>query len=210
MLPASYQIPAAAVLVASGLLACFAGYRLFRLVLGLYGFLLGALLGSSMVAPGDQVQMIVAAVVGGVLGAVVLNLGYFVGVALVGAGAAALLLHVVWTRVATGDPHVLVVVAVAVVGAIAATQLQRLVIVGATAFGGAWTAVVGGLALVGDAPAKAAAAAAAAGDVWIAYPLSGAPYRWAALGVWLVLSLAGLAVQLKAKAKKVSPKPKKK
>jgi hypothetical protein len=182
-------------------------YRLFRIVLGLYGFLLGALLGSSMVAPGDQVQMIVAALVGGVLGAVVLNLGYFVGVALVGAGAAALLLHVAWTRVATGDPHVLVVVAVAVVGAIAATQLQRLVIVGATAFGGAWTAVIGGLALVGDTPARAAAAA---GDVWIAYPLSGAPYRWAAFGAWLLLSLAGLAVQLRGKVKKVNAKAKKK
>jgi hypothetical protein len=203
VLPASYQLPAAALLVAGGLLACFAGYRLFRVVLGLYGFMLGALLASSMVAPGDHTQMIVAALIGGVVGAAVLNLGYFVGVALVGAGAATLLLHVAWTRVAAGDPHVLVVVAVAIVGAIAATQLQRLVIVGATAFGGAWTAVVGGLALVGNTPVKAAVAA---GDVWIAYPLSGAPYRWAALGLWLLLSIAGLTVQLQGKAKKVKAK----
>ena len=56
-------------------------------------------------------------------------------------------------------------------------------------------------------PAKAAAAAS---DVWIAYPLSGAPYRWAALGVWLLLSIAGLTVQLKGKAKTVVAKPKRK
>jgi hypothetical protein len=207
VLPASYQIPAAAVLVAGGLLACFAGYRLFRIVLGVYGFILGALLASSLVSPGDQVQMLVAALVGGIIGAVVLNLGYFVGVALVGAGAAALLLHLAWTRVAHGDPHVLIVVAVAIVGAVAATQLQRLVIVGATAFGGGWTVVVGVLALLGSAPAKAAAAT---GSVWVAYPLSGAPYRWAALAGWLALSIGGLAVQMRGKAKKVKAKTKKK
>jgi hypothetical protein len=206
VLPASYQIPAAAVLVAGGALACFAGYRLFRVVLGIYGFILGALLASSLMSPGDHVQMIVGAVVGGVIGAVVLNLGYFVGVALVGAGAAALLLHLAWTRVADGDPHVLLVVAVAIVGAIAATQLQRLVIIAATAFGGAWTVVVGVLALVGDKPAKAAAST---GEVWVAYPLSGAPYRWAALGGWLVLALAGLSVQLRGKARKAAKAKKK-
>ena len=33
MLPAAYQVPAAAVLIAGGLLACFLGYRLFKVVL---------------------------------------------------------------------------------------------------------------------------------------------------------------------------------
>jgi hypothetical protein len=207
VLPVAYQLPAAALLVAGGVLACFAGYRLFRVVLGVYGFILGALLASSLMSPGDHAQMLVGALVGGLIGAVVLNLGYFVGVALVGAGAAALLLHLVWTRVAHGDPHVLLIVAAAIVGAVAATQLQRLVIIVATAFGGAWTVVVGVLALLGDKPARAAASA---GEVWVAYPLSGAPYRWAALGGWIVLGLAGLAVQLRGKAKKVAKTKKKK
>jgi hypothetical protein len=207
VLPAAYQVPAAVLLVAGGALACLAGYRLFRVVLSVYGFILGALLASSLMSPGDHWQMIVGALVGGLIGAVVLNLGYFVGVALLGAGAAALLLHVVWTRVAHGDPHILLVVAVAVAGAIAATQLQRLVIIAVTAFGGAWTVVVGVLALLGDRPARAAATA---GDVWVAYPLSGAPYRWAALGGWIALSLAGLALQLRGKAKKAGKTKKKK
>ena len=46
MLPHSYELPAALVLVAAGALACFAGYRLFRLVLAIFGFILGAMLAS--------------------------------------------------------------------------------------------------------------------------------------------------------------------
>jgi hypothetical protein len=51
MLPASYQLPAAVILVAGGALACFFGYRLFRTVLGIYGFILGALIATSVLGP---------------------------------------------------------------------------------------------------------------------------------------------------------------
>ena len=51
MLPASYATPTAAVLALGGLLACFAGYRLFRFVLGLYGFIVGAVLATSLIEP---------------------------------------------------------------------------------------------------------------------------------------------------------------
>ena len=37
MLPASYQMPAAVVLLIGGIVACFFGYRLFRVVLSLTG-----------------------------------------------------------------------------------------------------------------------------------------------------------------------------
>ena len=40
MLPASFQTPAAIILVLGGLLSCFAGYRVFRVVLGFFGFVL--------------------------------------------------------------------------------------------------------------------------------------------------------------------------
>ena len=45
MLPASYQLPAAAMLLAGGVVSCFFGYRLFRIVLAIFGFMLGALAG---------------------------------------------------------------------------------------------------------------------------------------------------------------------
>ena len=44
MLPAAYHVPAAVLLLGGGLLACFVGHRLFRVVLGIYGFVTGALL----------------------------------------------------------------------------------------------------------------------------------------------------------------------
>jgi hypothetical protein len=71
--------------------------------------------------------------------------------------------------------------------------LQRYVIVVATAFGGAWTVIVGGLAVAGD---RSAARAASAGDVWILYPLSPAPgQKWVPIA-WVALGLIGTAVQL--------------
>ena len=41
MLPASYQLPAAIVLLLGGTVACFFGYRMFRLVLAIAGFIFG-------------------------------------------------------------------------------------------------------------------------------------------------------------------------
>src|ERR671910_794384 len=96
MLPATFQTPAAVILLFGGLLACFAGYRVFRIVLGIYGFILGALLASSAVGTDQTLWMIGAAAAGGVIGALILIAAYFVGVALIGAGIGALVAHMLW------------------------------------------------------------------------------------------------------------------
>src|SRR3954464_12070813 len=151
MLPHSYELPAAVVLVFGGLLSCFAGYRLFKFVLGIYGFVLGAMLASSAMGVTNTTGMIVASLVGGICGALLLMFAYFVGIALVGAGLGALVAHVGWSTVGKGgDPPALVVVLLSILGSIAAMVLQRYVIIVATAFGGAWTVIVGGLAVSGD------------------------------------------------------------
>jgi hypothetical protein len=191
MLPAAYITPAAVVLVAGGALACFFGYRLFRVVLAIYGFILGAAIASSVMAPGNTASLLLAAVVCGVIGAIVLNLAYFLGVALIGAGLGALAVHFLWAAIGRGDPHVALVIVFAVIGAIAATRLQRYVIILATAFGGAWTAIVGILAIAGD---HAARGAAAANNVWIAYPTS--PERWWVVVAWLIAGTIGAVVQV--------------
>src|SRR5471032_1618797 len=150
MLPHSYELPAAILLVLGGALSCFAGYRLFKIVLGIYGFVIGARLG-------------------------------------------ALVAHVAWDNVAHGDPPAVAVIVLSVLGAIAAMFLQRYVIIVATAFAGAWTVIVGGLALSGD---TTAARAASTGDVWILYPTTPAPgQRWVPVA-WIVLGLVGTGVQL--------------
>ena len=207
MLPTAYQIPAAIILVVGGAIACFAGYRFFRLVLSIFGGLLGALVATSIVGPAEPLPLVIAAVVGGLAGAQLLNLAYFVGVARVGAAAGAVVLHLVWSMVSSGDPHVLLVMGFAAAGAVAAIWLQRIVIILGTAFGGAWTLLVGGLALAGN---EAAREAAAANDVWVVYPLHPAPDQMWVIWVWLGLGLVGAVVQFRrgAPAKKIKVKSK--
>jgi uncharacterized protein DUF4203 len=197
MLPHSYELPAGVLLVIGGALSCFAGYRLFKIVLGIYGFILGAMLASSMVAASNTVGMIAAALAGGVVGALALMFAYFVGIALVGAGLGALIAHVGWSYVGSGgDPPPLAVILLALVGSLGAMLLQRYVIIVATAFGGAWTIIVGGLT-VGDRGPRAASA-----DVWILYPISPAPGRsWVPIA-WIGLGLIGTAVQLAVTGRK--------
>ncbi len=202
MLPVAYQLPAALILIAGGLLACFAGYRLFRAVLAIYGFIIGALFASSLVAPNNAVMMLVAALVGGLVGAVVLWLAYFVGVVLVGAGVGALVAHLLWTQIGRGDPPAVAVIVLAVLGAIAAWIFQRLVIIVGTAFGGSWTALSGFVAMQADHGRRLP------DQVWLAYPTNPAPgQRWFVVA-WLVLGLLGAAVQLGGTGRRrARPKP---
>ena len=197
MLPAAYQVPAAAVLIAGGLLACFLGYRLFKVVLAVFGFIIGAIVASSVFGSNETTPMVIAAVVGGLAGATLLLAAYFVGVALIGAGIGALLVNLIWTQV-EGDPHPFTVILFSVAGALLATWLQRYVIILATAFGGAWTLLVGVLALMGDSgPMKAAAQ----GDIWLAYPMNPAPGQYWVLLVWIALGISGVFTQLAVTAK---------
>ena len=193
MLPASYQTPAAAVLIAGGVLACFFGYRSFKVVLAVFGFIMGAVVANTMFGASNPVPMVIASVVGGAIGGGLLLAAYFVGVALIGAGVGALMAQLIWTQI-EGDPHPFVVVLFSVAGALLATWLQRYVIILGTAFGGAWTMLVGGLALNGDsAPMKAAAQ----GDVFGLYPLNSAPGQKWVLAAWLILGAAGTLVQMR-------------
>jgi hypothetical protein len=192
MLPASYQLPAAIVLLLGGIVACFFGYRLFRIVLAIFGFILGALASSSVFGVSDTGPMVIAAIVGGLLGAGLLIAAYFVGVALVGAGLGAVAANLVFAAT-DQDPHFLVLVFLTVAGAVAAMYLQRYFIIVGTAFGGSWTMIVGAMAVAGN---RTALAAAAAGDVWVAYPMDPAPgQQWVPVA-WIVLGLVGTAVQL--------------
>ena len=96
MLPASLQTPAAVILLFGGLLACFAGYRIFRIVLGIYGFILGALLATSIVGTESTWLTVAASLGGGLAGALLLIAAYFVGVALIGAALGALAANLLW------------------------------------------------------------------------------------------------------------------
>jgi hypothetical protein len=139
----------------------------------------------------NAVGMVVAALVGGILGALTLVFAYFVGIALVGAGLGALLAATIWSQLSTPDPPAILIVAASIAGAVSAMLLQRYVIIAATSFGGAWTLMLGVVALV----EQRARTRPAADDVWILYPTTVLDTRWA-LVAWVGVGLAGLAAQL--------------
>jgi len=192
MLPASYQLPAAVVLLLSGIVACFFGYRLFRLVLAIFGFILGALAASSMFGASDTAWMVGAAVVGGLVGAGVFIAAYFVGVALLGAGLGAVAANLTFS--ASGqDPHFLVILFSAVTGAVLSMYLQRYVLILGTGFSGALTLIHGALALVHS---RLALPGLGGRGVWVPYPLDPLPGQpWVPIA-WVVLGLIGTGVQL--------------
>ena len=84
------------------------------------------------------------------------------------------------------------------VGSIAAWWFQRYVIIVGTAFGGAWTAVVGAFALLGEPVSRRPQGS----DVWILNPAGPAPGRPWVLAAWFVLGLIGALAQLNQRARK--------
>ena len=194
MIPGSYAVPAAIVLVLSGAVSCFFGHRVFRIVLGINGFLIGAWVTTTAMGQHGAFAMAVGAIVGGIVGAVLMIATYYVGVALAGAAVAALAISLVW-KLFGGEPHWIAVVVAAIAGALIALSVTRYVIIIATAFGGAWTLLFGAMALAGGRTLTPT-------GTWVIYPLDPAPGRWWVLIVWLAIGLAGLATQLKTKSAK--------
>jgi hypothetical protein len=198
MLPTAYATPAAVLFLIGGAMACFAGYRLFRWVLGINGFILGALVATSAMSASNTWTLAVAAIVGGLVGAILMIAAYFVGVAIVGAGVGAAIVHFGWSM-AHAEPPFWAVMIAAILGALGALAITRYMIIVGTAFGGAWMLIIGAMALFGD---RAAAKAASAGNAWIVYPLDPAPgVRWMWM-VWFALGVVGAVVQVFTKGKK--------
>jgi len=198
MLPGSFQMPAALILLIGGLCSCFAGYRIFRWVLAFFGFVFGALFVGAAMGTDQTLWMIAAWLVGGLIGAAILFAAYFVGVALIGAGIGAGLAMVLWAAV-NREPGIWPVIIFAVLGAIGALAVQRHVIIVATAFAGAQTAVVGAVELVGGRNL-----AAGGRQMVHVYPLDPLPNtRWDLIA-FLILGLVGLVIQLRTSTRKKS------
>jgi len=125
--------------VVAGALMCFYGYRLFLVALGLFGALVGGyaglLIGTDL-SPANQVVPVLVALVGSLLGGILMVTMYFLGVFIAGATlggllAAALTLH------ASPDVHLIAIAIIGAIGGIVALLVQRYVIVVATALNGA-------------------------------------------------------------------------
>src|SRR5947207_10160270 len=142
MSPSYQTTPLAMLLMVGGALSCFAGYRLFRAVLAIYGFVVGFSFAGSLVVVHNAAGAFFVGLIGGVAGAIVFMFAYFVAIGLIGAALGAVVAHVGASAAGASDPPWILVVALAVLGAIGAIVLQRYVIVVSTAFGGAWMIVI--------------------------------------------------------------------
>jgi len=200
MIPLSFQLPVGVVLVMVGLAACFAGYRIFRIILTVYGVVLGGLFASTLVAPDNTTQVMIALLVGGLLGGAAMWVGYFVGVALVGAGLGAIAANSLWAHF-RGDPSTAVIIVAAAVGAALAVSWQRYVLIVGTAVIGSQTAVAGAVALMNRGPRPRGAV-----SVWVEH--LGVPEvstHWTFIA-WVVLGVVGTIVQLRSGAPKTRSK----
>jgi hypothetical protein len=126
-----------------GLLSCFFGYRLLKLVIGLAGFTVGCAAGVSLGGAAQWAPWLViaAGIVVGLLAAWLAVALYFVGIFLLGvaafAGLASLFVH-----------NVLAVAGIGILGGILTLALQKFMLRVATAFGGASMVASGVVALI--------------------------------------------------------------
>lgn len=184
--------------VAVGLLYCFLGYRLFKVVLGLTGFLMAGVVAGAIagwLTEGKLIWMAVAGVGGGFAGAVAMLALYKVGVFCLGLIAGALIAHN-FLGGHTADWAASAAFAAAVFGGLIALVFERTIMTMATAAIGAWIAVQSAaLLLLGPM-----------GPLGETVALDEQTLRLMLMASWCVLGTAGAAVQLAS----YKPKPQQK
>jgi hypothetical protein len=127
-----------------GLLECFFGYRVLKVVLALVGFAIGSATayGVAKLAGQPDSTAVIVGVISGLVGAGLLVLFYFAGVFILGAGFGLALAVVVGQAFGIQGPAMTgLAVGMALVGGILALVIQKLLVIIATSFGGAATAV---------------------------------------------------------------------
>ncbi len=137
-----YYMAAAA---AIGLIECFFGYRILSFLLGVIGFVVGAVIGGSLgfeFSSGSEIISIIAGIVGGCVGAFVMYLLYLLGVFVIGAALGFMVVSFIFGFM-NENPVFWIVIASSALGGILAVIFQRPMIIIATSFGGSYAAVTG-------------------------------------------------------------------
>ncbi|MBN2070568.1 MAG: DUF4203 domain-containing protein [Candidatus Krumholzibacteriota bacterium] len=135
----------AVISVLFGAVSCFWGYRAFRAVLGIIGFITGAWLAGGVTATftgGIGIVALIAGVAGGlIVGSIFVTL-YYMGIFIVGA-AAGWLSCVMMASMAGNGMNIILFIILAAAGGILAVSFQRFVLTVSTAVIGAWYIVTG-------------------------------------------------------------------
>ena len=188
LLSVSGQLVVATILLGSGLLANFAGYRLLRGFLVVYGFVGGAIITHSFVSHLETWLEVAATIAGALLGSLLSIAIYLAGVAIAGAGVAAFSLHLA----VAGVPNDWFLISTCIFGALVALAVRNYFLMVGTAFVGGWAAMVGGMVLL----RQDTAVAVISGDFSLIFPLAPFESQPIFAVVWLTLGLCGSFVQL--------------
>jgi len=141
----------AAIFILAGILNCFVGYRIFKIILGIWGFILGFILATALVSwlgIENQGVELIAGVVGGIIGVFIMIKLFQVGIFIIGA-IFGYTLGALLIAAAGYQPDTVLLALAAILGGIIALLLQRPMIILSTAFSGAWLVILGVAHLAG-------------------------------------------------------------
>lgn len=179
------------VLVASivlGVLQCFMGYRIFKVLLGVFGFGFASSMAYTIAITSvrEVAPSVGIAVVVGCVGAVLAVALYFIGIFLMGAFFAGGALYLISLSAGAQIENAVIIV-IAVIGGIVAIALKKLVIILSTAFGGAWQIIWGVGYFVPQVRVSN-----------LEYMIQRMDEDLIVIGIcWLILGIAGIVVQYK-------------
>jgi MFS family permease len=127
-----------------GIIQCFSGYRVFKFILVLTGFLTGGILAGFFASTivQEKIIIILFGFIGGCIGAALMLLLYFVGLFLIGALTGSIMSFTVYTLTET-SPQPAGIIIMAVIMGIFALVFQKFMIIISTAFAGAWYIILG-------------------------------------------------------------------
>lgn len=169
-----------------GAVNCYFGYRLFRILLAIWGFFLGASIGFTLAGGDNATVAIVAALIVGILGALVVSALFFVGVFVVGALFGAFISGSIMALFTNTEPNVFIVLLFALIFGLIAVWLQKLMIVVSTAFTGAGMMVSSVMTVLTGAPVRS--------DI-LTNPDILPTSNVVALLAWLLLGISGVIYQ---------------
>ncbi|MBZ0300871.1 MAG: TMEM198/TM7SF3 family protein, partial [Anaerolineae bacterium] len=135
-------------LILFGVANCFYGYTYFRVLLAIWGFVLGGALGLSAASQASPVVILAAGGIGAVLGALLIYFVFRAGVFIVGAALGYALAIVLLTRLGIQGNIPVLAVGGALVAGLLALMLNRAFIVLLTAIGGASSIVIGAVIIL--------------------------------------------------------------
>ncbi len=183
-------------LIASGVITCFWGYRLFKVVLGVTGFVTGGALAWTVLTAAGYGQMVTIAgtLLAALLGGLAMFSLFFAGVFLFGC-AMGLLMAVVILSALGGELNVVAVSIFSLVNGLVTLWFRKVLVVASTALTGAWSVVSGVAYFAGDLDLVGALS-----EPELLRTQGGLYY--AVLALWFLIGISGIAVQMRAQRKR--------